>query len=143
VPKKVATARKVLDSWAILSWLKGAPDAADRVRRLLEDSEKGRIELLMSIINVGEVFYILAKNVNPKDAEDFLRDFKRMPVRSAAVPKARVLGAARLKARYPISYADAIAAETANRGGAPLVTGDPDFKPFIGGNVVQVEWIGS
>jgi predicted nucleic acid-binding protein len=143
VPKKAATARKVLDSWAILSWLKGAPHAADRVRHLLEDSEKGRIELLMSIINVGEVFYILAKNVSAKDAEDFLRDFKKMPIRSMAVPKVLVLGAARLKAKYPISSADAIAAETANRADAPLVTGDPDFKPFIGGTVVQVEWIGS
>jgi len=143
VPKRSATARKVLDSWAILSWLKGARGAVDLVRQMLEDSEKGRVELLMSIINLGEVFYILAKNVNPKEAEDFLRDFKHMPIRSMAVPKALVMAAARLKAAYPISYADAIAAETANRAGATLVTGDPDFKPFIGGKVVQVEWIGS
>jgi len=143
VSKKAVTARKVLDSWAILSWLKGAPHATDRVRRLLEEAEKGRIDLLMSIINVGEVFYILAKNVDPKNAEDFLRDLRTMPLRTMAVPKALILGAARLKAQYPISYADAIAAETANRAGAPLVTGDPDFKPFIVGKVVQVEWIGS
>jgi ribonuclease VapC len=97
----------------------------------------------MSIINVGEVFYILARNVGPKNAGDFLRDLRTMPLRSTPVPKALVMAAARLKAQYPISYADAIAAETANRAGAPLVTGDPDFKPFIGGNVVQVEWIGS
>lgn len=143
MPKKSAIARKVLDSWALLSWLKGAPRATDEVRRLLEQSEQGRVELLMSIINVGEVFYILAKNVGPQEAEDFLRDFRRMPVRSVAVPKGLVLAAAHLKAKYPISYADAIAAETAVRAGAPLVTGDPDFKRFIGGDIVQVEWIGS
>jgi ribonuclease VapC len=143
VRKKAATARKVLDSWAILSWIKGAPHAADQVRRLLEDSEQGRVELQMSIINVGEVFYILAKNVVPQEAENFLRAFRRMPVKSVSVPKALVLGAARLKAKYPISYADAIAAETAVRAGAPLVTGDPDFKRFMGGDLVQVEWIGT
>lgn len=141
--KKVATARKVLDSWAILSWMKGAPHAADQVRRILEKSEQGRVELRMSIINVGEVYYILAKNVGPQKAEDFLRDFRRMPVKTVSVPKALIMAAARLKAKYPISYADAIAAETAIRAGAPLVTGDPDFKRFIGGDVVQVEWIGA
>jgi len=143
VRKKVATARKVLDSWAILSWMKGAPHAADQVRRILEKSEQGRVELRMSIINVGEVYYILAKNVGPQKAEDFLRDFRRMPVKTVSVPKALIMAAARLKAKYPISYADAIAAETAIRAGAPLVTGDPDFKRFIGGDVVQVEWIGA
>jgi len=143
VPKRAATARKVLDSWAILSWMKGAPRAADHVRRLLEDSDRGRVELLMSIINVGEVFYILAKNVGAKDAEDFLRDLPKMPLRITPVPRALVLGAARLKAQYPISYADAMAAETAIRAGAPLVTGDPEFKTFIGGDILQVDWMGS
>jgi predicted nucleic acid-binding protein len=143
VPKKAAIARKVLDSWAILSWLKGARHATDAVRRILEDSEHGRVELQMNIINVGEVFYILAKNAGPQEAEDFLRDFRQMPLKSVSVPKALVLAAARLKAKYPISYADAIAAETAVRAGAALVTGDPDFKRFIGGDLVQVEWIGT
>jgi ribonuclease VapC len=123
--------------------MKGAPHAADQVRRILEESEQGRVELQISIINVGEVYYILAKNVGPQKAEDFLRDFRRMPVKTVSVPKALVMAAARLKAKYPISYADAIAAETAIRAGAPLVTGDPDFKRFIGGDVVQVEWIGA
>jgi len=143
VRKKAATARKVLDSWAILSWMKGSPRAADQVRQILEDAERGRVELQMSIINVGEVFYLLAKNVSPEDAENFLRDFRRMPIKSVSVPKALVLAAARLKARYPISYADAIAAETAVRADAPLVTGDPDFKRFMGGDIVQVDWIGT
>jgi len=142
VRKKLAIARKVLDSWALLSWLKGTPHAADRVRRMLEESEQGRVELQMSILNVGEVYYILAKNVDPQKAEEFLRDFRRMPVKSLPVPKALIMAAARLKAKYPISYADAIAAETAIRAGASLVTGDPDFKRFMGGDVVQVEWIG-
>lgn len=60
-----------------------------------------------------------------------------------AVPKALVLAAARLKALHPISTADAIAAETAIRAKAPLVTGDPDFKRFVGGGELEVEWIGA
>lgn len=143
MPKTAAIARKVLDSWAILSWLKGVSRATEHVRRLLEDSEKGNVELQMSLINVGEVFHILAKNVGINEAEEFLRDFKSMPIRSIPVPKALVMSAARMKAAYPISYADAFAAETARRADAPLVTGDPDFKRFIGGTVVQVEWIGA
>jgi predicted nucleic acid-binding protein len=112
------------------------------VRRTLEGSEQGRVELLMSIINVGEVFHILAKNVGLQEADDFLSEFRRMPVKTVPVPKALVLAAARLKAKYPIPYADAIAAETARRAGAALVTGDPDFKRFIGGEELKIEWIG-
>jgi ribonuclease VapC len=40
----------------------------------------------------------------------------------------RILAAARLKAEYPISYADAFAASLALELGASLVTGDPEFK---------------
>jgi ribonuclease VapC len=39
-----------------------------------------------------------------------------------------VFEAAHLKARYPISYADAFAAALAKRNGAHLMTGDPEFK---------------
>ena len=143
MPKHSASSRKVLDSWAILSWLQGVPHAADEVRRLLEESERGRVQLLMSLINLGEVYTILAKKSGPQEAEDFLREFRRMPIRSVPVPAALLLAAARLKARFPISYADAIAAETAQRAGAPLVTGDPDFRRLEADGLLQVDWIGT
>jgi uncharacterized protein len=44
------------------------------------------------------------------------------------VTEERNLAAAWLKAKYPISYADAFAASLAQEVGASLVTGDPEFK---------------
>jgi ribonuclease VapC len=38
-----------------------------------------------------------------------------------------VLEAARLKARFPISYADAFAVATARAEGGPVLTGDPEI----------------
>ena len=47
--------------------------------------------------------------------------------------------AARLKARFPLAYADAFALATAIRFGARLVTGDPEFE--VAEDLVDVEWL--
>ncbi len=143
VPRSSAT-RRVLDAWPILEWLKGAPGVKDRVRRLLEEGEAGRLDLAMSMMNVGEVYYILAKRTGGDAAEDFLRDLRKtLPIRALPVPKTLVVEAARLKGAHPISYGDAFAVATAARTGAALVTGDPDLRRFVGSDIVEVEWIGA
>jgi len=48
--------------------------------------------------------------------------------------------AARLKATYPLSFADCFAAATAIRERAALVTGDPEFKKL--GKAVTIDWVG-
>jgi predicted nucleic acid-binding protein len=53
--------------------------------------------------------------------------------------KVAVLEAARLKAKYAISYADAFAAATAKRIDGRVVTGDPEFKAIE--SEVAVHWL--
>jgi hypothetical protein len=53
--------RKVLDSWAVVGWLQGEEPARFRVSHLFKSASGHRVELMMSMINVGEVFYSLAK----------------------------------------------------------------------------------
>ncbi len=53
---------RVLDSWAILEWINGRRPAAGFVAELLAEAEQGKIRLLMSAINVGEVYYFLWKH---------------------------------------------------------------------------------
>lgn len=134
--------RKLLDAWAVLSWLDGSPGAAGKVQRILDAAEAGRISLSMSMVNVGEVFYIVARRVGTREAESFLRDLRVLPISILAVPKRLVLEAARLKARFPISYADAFAAATAIRTGAVLVTGDPEFRALADSGDLALDWIG-
>jgi hypothetical protein len=51
----------VHDSWPIMEWILGKEPAASAVEKLLEDAESSTIRLLMSAINVGEVYLLPQK----------------------------------------------------------------------------------
>jgi predicted nucleic acid-binding protein len=57
-----------------------------------------------------------------------LEDLRAFPITFYEATEERILAAARLKAEYSISSADAFAASLALELGAPLVTGDLEFK---------------
>jgi ribonuclease VapC len=57
------------------------------------------------------------------------------------VSRATVLAAAHIKARFPVSYADAFAVVTAQDHGDVVVTGDPEFEPLADAALVAVEWL--
>src|ERR1039457_7016850 len=46
-----------LDSWVILAWLKDQAPGAGVMAGLWEQAEAGRAQLVMNIVNLGEVFY--------------------------------------------------------------------------------------
>ena len=48
--------------------------------------------------------------------------------------------AARIKAAFPVSYADAFAAAASQKHSAVLLTGDPDFKHIE--TLIDIEWLG-
>ncbi|NOZ50709.1 MAG: type II toxin-antitoxin system VapC family toxin [Chloroflexi bacterium] len=50
-----------------------------------------------------------------------------------------VLAAAKIKAHYPVSYADAFAIAAARELGCPLMTGDPEFKKVA--HLVEIVWL--
>lgn len=133
--------RLVLDAWAIMAWLKGQHPAAERVRLLLEAADRRERELAMNIVNMGEVFYLAVK---ARDLAYGERVIKNLRPRIAAVSASDelVMGAAKLKARHPISYADAFAAATAISRRSPLVTGDPELRTMAEQEkALQLEWI--
>ncbi len=133
--------KKTLDAWAILSWLKDERPASEKVESLLEESEKGKIRLYISMINLGEVYYRLARLKGEETAKEFLRDIKGMAIQRVSATDRLVLKAASIKARYPIAYADAFAVATAIEQEAVLVTGDPDFKEVERNNEVKIDWL--
>jgi len=93
----------------------------------------------MNEINIGEVYYLVAKRRSVSAADRFLQVLETMPI--DAIPNALpdVIEAARLKARHAISYADAFAAATAIRHGAILVTGDREFEALEG--QLTIRWL--
>ena len=131
--------RFVLDAWALLALLKGEEPAAGRVKELLTGAERGAVDLFVSIINLGEVYYIVGRLKGEAEASRTLSALKRLPVGVVAAGEAEVLAAARLKMRYRIAYADAFAAGAARSLGATLVTGDPELAALQG--EVKIEYL--
>ena len=132
----------VLDSWAIVGWLQGEEPARTRVRELLEQASRGAAKVSISLINVGEIFNLIAKRHGAAAAERFLADLAMMPIHSLLPDRKLILGAARLKSRYPISYADAFAAQTALDQNAVLVTGDPELWDLSQHEPIVLLWLG-
>jgi predicted nucleic acid-binding protein len=132
----------VLDSWAIIGWLQGEEPARAKVRELLEQAARGAAKVSISLINVGEVFYLIAKRHGAAPAERFLADLAMMPIQALLPDRKLILGAARLKSRHPISYADAFAAETAREQNAILVTGDPELWQLSKREPIDLLWLG-
>ncbi|MBC8450054.1 MAG: type II toxin-antitoxin system VapC family toxin [Chloroflexi bacterium] len=120
--------RFVLDAWAILAFLQKEEPAASRVKGLLEEAEKGNVELFISVINLGEVAYCIGKVKGENAAETTLNEIRRLALTVVPATEEAVFAAARFKMRHAISYADSFAAAAAEELGAALATGDPELE---------------
>jgi len=130
---------RVLDSWPVLEWIKGTQPVTDIVAGHLVDAGSGTSRLLMSAINVGEVYYFVRKYHGEALAESWRQSSGTLPI-TIEVPTAdEIWDAALLKGRYPIAYADAFAAALAQKYRCPLLTGDPDFRSVPD---LELDWIG-
>lgn len=128
----------LLDSHAALVFLKGEK-GHEKVRAALADAEKFGTPLLMSEINIGEVCYILLRAGLTNNLDDFLSQFLSLPIRPVPVDFDLVIEAANIKARYPLSYADAFAVAVALRNNAAIITGDPEFKTVT--KSIHIDWL--
>ncbi len=135
----VSVKTRVLDSWAILEWINGRHPAGDIVATLLAEAEAGGTRLLMSAINVGEVYYFLRKHHSESLAESWRESSRTLPVTIEAPTTEDIWNAAFLKGQFPISYADAFAAALAQKYNCPLVTGDPELRSV---DQLDLDWIG-
>lgn len=95
----------------------------------------------MSWINIGEVHYTMVKRSSKESAEEFLALLPALPIRCVMPTAEDVMSAARLKAQYPISYADAFAAGLAIKHSLPVLTGDPEFLTLK--KHLSIQWIGA
>lgn len=130
---------KIVDSWALLAWIRDEP-AASLVAAALQKAEAGELRLLMSWINVGEVYYMLMRKHNARLAEEFLERLPSLPIRLVLPGEQDIIAAAKLKASRRVAYADAFAAVLAQREKASLITGDPELGALK--DIVLIEWIG-
>ncbi len=115
----------VLDAWAVLAVLNDEP-AAERVEQAIADDSG-----VISWINLGEVLYRAIPRRGERRAMGAVKAVSRR-LRVEDVDGALVTAAARLKANYRLSYADAFCVVTAQRHDAQLYTGDPEILALNG-----------
>jgi predicted nucleic acid-binding protein len=131
-------ATKVLDSYALMAFFEDEP-GADTVRSLILKGEEGTINLVMSVVNLGEVWYSIARTNSPETADQYIGEIKGMSIEIVDVDWALTRQAALFKVGGNISYADCFAAALAKSKKAELVTGDKEFKPLDG--EVKISWL--
>ncbi|MGH2915585.1 MAG: PIN domain-containing protein [Solirubrobacteraceae bacterium] len=107
-----------LDSWAVLAWLDGEQPAVQRVEQEIDARP------MISWINLVEVYYGLDRDHGRATADETLTEL-RAKLSPDLPGTARMLEAARMKARASIALADCFAAATAAAHGLVLLTGDP------------------
>ena len=131
-------ARYVLDSYALLAYLKNE-QGADQVQRVLSEAERGPAQTLMSVVNLGEVLYITERHSGLEEAQRAAGLVEQLPIKVIDVDRALTFRAAHVKAEHPISYADAFAVALAQEVGGTVVTGDPEFERVE--HLIPVQWI--
>jgi predicted nucleic acid-binding protein len=117
----------VLDSWAVMAYLEDE-STAEKVAEIIADAHEEKIPLLMSVVNAGEVWYILAREVSVAEADASVRQLRQLGIEfiNADWDLAREAGG--FKAKHKMSFADCFAAALAKQRKAHLVTGDQEFK---------------
>ena len=94
----------VLDSFAVLACFQ-AEHGGERVLELLNNAREDKVELMMSLIDAGEVVYLTARNRGHKTAESLLKDLRNLPITLFEASEERILTSAWIKANHAISYA--------------------------------------
>lgn len=121
------TSAVVVDAWGLLALLRAELPAGAVVRRYLRRAAAGNLRLLMSVVNLGEVFYRVWQAAGEEKAEQALRLIRGYPIEIVAAREELALEAARLKAKHSVPYADAFVVALARLEGASVATGDPDI----------------
>ena len=127
----------VLDASALISYLESSGNS--KVTPLLKEAHNSAARVVMSVVNWGEVFYTMGVGCDEEQLSALSAAISRLPVQMFDVDMAQAETAARLKLRYKLGYADAMAAALAQEMGASIVTKDADFQRVQ--SLVKIVWL--
>lgn len=119
--------RVVLDSSALMTFFENRP-GADKVEELLQLAIDGKRELLMSVVNWGEVYHSVWRAKGPGVALKVLADIAQLPIELVDADYALAKLAAEFRAQHKLPYVDGFAAALALHRKAALSTTDSDFR---------------
>ena len=128
----------VFDSWAVMAYLEDEPQA-ERVADMIADAHEDDTPLLMSVVNLGEVWYIIAREASEAEAERGVAELLQLGIEIVPADWPLTRAAAGFKAKHRMSYADCFAAALTREKKAHLVTGDLEFAQVE--RDVQILWL--
>ena len=95
---------------------------------LLQLAAGGKRDLLMSVVNWGEIYYSVWRDQGPGFARQVLLKISPLPIALVPVDVELARVAAEFKASHKLPYADCFAAALAQSRKASLLTSDRDFS---------------
>jgi ribonuclease VapC len=128
----------VLDSFAILAFLQDE-SGAEHLQQVFKRIQLGKAKAFLSMINLGEVIYLVERQRGLLAAQNTLATIEALPLEFLPATRERVLAAAHIKAHFPMSYADTFAIAAAQECGATVLTGDPEYQAVE--KNVPIEWL--
>src|SRR6266498_6086211 len=123
--------RIVFDSFALIAFFRketGYEIVRDFLVKISNDEAEGYI----TTVNIGEVYYMICRKSNSKNAEEAIHALLHFPLQIIEADLKLTLEAAKLKAKYSFSFADAFAAALTINKKATLITGDDEFDTLVG-----------
>ena len=112
----------------------------EQVRAHLQSAAREGFQHSISLINLGEVYYMLHREHGDRMAMQTVEEIRAAPIEIVIPSFDQMLQAARFKASGGISYADCFAAALSLERGTPVLTGDPEFS-LVERQGVQIDWL--
>jgi len=109
------------------------------VQELIAEAQNLKNGLLITAINLGEIWYSLARVRNQGDADRAIKEILGLGFKVVEIDWELAHDAAKLKAAHKLAYADCFAAALALQRKIEVVTGDPEFKRLR--NKVKIHWL--
>jgi len=130
--------KKILDAYGLMVFLEKEP-GAERIEFLFKSAFETDEDLLMTSVNLGEVFYIILRECGEDKALEVEEIVRSLPIKIVDADWHLTREAAKIKAFKKMSYADCFAAALASIHKGVLITGDPEFKAVE--NQIKIMWI--
>lgn len=132
----------VFDACALIAFLNNE-DGAENAYMLLEKAGAGQIALIMSAVNLCEVFYDCLRGKGMEMALQLLQDIRLLPLNIfREIGDDLITEASRFKIEWKVSLADAFALGLAHLTDGKLVSTDHhEFDTIAESKLVQFYWL--
>jgi len=120
-----------------MTFFEDRPGAA-KVEEFIAHAAEGKCQLLMSVVNWGEVYYSVWRAKGPGMARKVVAEIAQLPIDLVDASYELTKIAAELRAEHKLPYADCFAASLAADRKAALATSDKDFTQIE--NRIRILW---